>query len=394
MVYFSCLPQPELGIGQGQAATFCHAPLCDLSDRLRIAYVFRYTAVNKKILLIGAVFNAPMPCLADHVGLQIDGGAGSAIVTMGAETLARSQQVVSLQYQYLELDELSDELLLKSDEPLHSVKEFSRGTIGYSLGVSDNFTLSAVLPYVSRDGFREATHDHQDETDEPDHDEEEDDDHHDEEELVPDGEVSSSDISGWGDLSLLGRLALNDNESANRYALLAGIKAPTGSTNEKLDDGERAEVEHQPGSGSWDALLGLAYSTQINPQWSVSSNLLYQLTTEGKRETEIGDSLMYNGALIWSPASHSHHGDPHSSHTDQSWQFVLELNGEWRDKTEVDGDKDKNTGGNVIFATAGLRWGFGAWSTHIALATPVHKDFNGTQSEPDWRLSSGISLAF
>ena len=55
----------------------------------------------------------------------------------------------------LELDELPDNILLESDEALHSVNEFSRATIGYSLGISDRITVSAVLPYVSRDGFRE-----------------------------------------------------------------------------------------------------------------------------------------------------------------------------------------------------------------------------------------------
>jgi hypothetical protein len=229
---------------------------------------------------------------------------------MGAETLAKSQQVLALQYQYLELDELRDKTLLESDEALHSVSNVTQATIGYSLGISDKITVSAVLPYISRHGFREASHDRHDEVDEPEH--------HEEAEL--EGEVISSDISGWGDMSLLGRFALTEEESGNRYALLAGIKVPTGSTSERLSNGELAEIEHQPGSGSWDPLLGIAYSTQLSQEWSVSSNLLYQLTTEGKRDTENGDSLMYNGAVIWSPASHSHHGNAHTSHTDQTWQ--------------------------------------------------------------------------
>lgn len=341
--------------------------------------------MTKCHLLALTILISPLQVLADHVGLQIEGGAGSAITTLGAQTLAKSQQVLGLQYQYLELDELSDDTLLDSDEALHSVGEFSQASIGYSLGVSDRLTLSAVLPYVSRDDFREASRDHHEEAEEPEH--------HDEE-VEPEGDVTSGDISGWGDLSLLGRYALNDRESNNLYALLVGIKAPTGSTSEKLSDGERVEVEHQPGSGSWDALLGLAYSVPLSQEWDFSSNLLYQLTTEGKRDTEIGDNLMYNAAVIWSPASHSHHGDAHASHIDQSWQFVLELNGEWRDKTDVDGDSDRNTGGNVIFGTTGLRWGYGAWSTHLSLAAPLHTDFNGEQSEPDWRLSTGVSLAF
>jgi hypothetical protein len=350
--------------------------------------------MNKLSLFAGAILLTPLDCLADHVGLQIDGGAGSAFTTMGAETLPKSEQALSLQYQHVKLDELSDEVLLESEEALHSIGEFSQATIGYSLGISDYFTLSAVLPYVNRDDFRESIHDHHDEPEEPEHHDEEESSEHHEEEAASEGEVISSDISGWGDLSLLGRLALNGSDASNRYALLAGLKAPTGSTSEKLANGERAEVEHQPGSGSWDGLLGFAYSTRLNSEWSVSSNLLYQLTTEGKRDTEIGDSLMYNGAVIWTPASHSHHGDAHSSHVDQTWQFVLEVNGEWRDKTEVDGASDKNTGGNVIFGTAGVRWGYGDWSTHLAFAAPFYEDFNGTQSEPEWRLSTGISMAF
>ncbi|MBE9539226.1 MAG: transporter [Proteobacteria bacterium] len=345
---------------------------------------------------------ASLSCLADHVGLQIDGGAGSAITTMGAETLSRSQQVMSLQYQYVSLDELSDETLLESDESLHSVSDFSQLSIGYSLGISDRFTLSAVLPYVSRDGFREAEHNHHDESGEAEHHDEDDEaEHHDEngeaedhDAEAPGGEIIDSDISGWGDLSLLGRFALNGEESNSRYALLAGLKTPTGSTSEKLANGERAEIEHQPGSGSWDPLMGIAMSSQLSPQWSVSSNLLYQLTTEGQRDTEIGDSLMYNGAIIWSPATHSHQGSPNISHVDQSWQLVLELNGEWRDKTRVNGHSDKNTGGNVIFASAGARWSYGAWSTHIAFNAPIQKNFNGLQSEPDWRLSSAVTVAF
>jgi hypothetical protein len=337
------------------------------------------------------LFNlAAQAALADHAGLQIEDGSGSAITTIGAETLNTSQQILAVQYQYLTMDELSDELLLASDEPLHSINAFAQVSVGYSRGISDRFTVSAVLPYVGRDDFRESVHLHSD-PDEPEHHEEggPEDDHDDEPEFA--GEVSSSDLSGWGDLSLLGRYALNNPDSAHRLTLLGGIKTPTGSTNERLSSGEKAEVEHQPGSGSWDALGGFAYSSRLSAQWNIRSNLLYQLTSEGKRDTEVGNSMMYNAAVVWSPPPHTHHVH---AHTDQRWQLVLELNGEWRDKTQVNSVKDNNTGGNVIFATVGLRWNIADWSTQIALAAPIHEDFNGIQSEPEWRLSSGIAFAF
>ena len=43
-------------------------------------------------------------------------------------------------------------------------------------------------------------------------------------------------------------------------ALLAGIKVPTGSTHETDLSGARLETKHQPGTGSWDPLFGLAGS--------------------------------------------------------------------------------------------------------------------------------------
>lgn len=351
--------------------------------------------MSRKLLLTNAILLAPVTAFADHASFQIDGGPGSAITTMGAETLASGQQAIGLQYQYLDLDTLSDSALLSSDDALHSVNSFSQATVGYSLGITDRFTLSAVLPYVSRDGFREASHDHGDEPEAPDHHHDEPEDDHHEGDSESGEEVIRSDISGWGDLSMLGRIAINPAESTNRYyALLLGIKTPTGDTNEKLSNGEKAEVDHQPGSGSWDPLLGIAYSNRFSPNWSVSSNLLYHLTTEGVRETTVGDKLMYNAAVMWSPSHHSHHGSAGTGHTEQSWQYILEMNGEWRDKTDIDGGKDDNTGGDVIFASAGVRWSYGEWGTHISAGTPLYKNLNGIQSEPDWQLSTGISMAF
>ncbi len=348
--------------------------------------------MNIKTLPLITFLGLPIQAMADHVGLQIDGGAGSAITTMGGQTLAKNQHVLSLAYQYLDLDELSDDTLLGSEEELHSVKDFSQASIGYSFGITDRLTLSAVLPYVSRDGFREAEHGHDEEFGESEHEDEAEEEHHDGDESEE--EIASSDLSGWGDLSLLGRYSLTGDNTKHQYALLAGVKIPTGSTSEKLGDGERAEVEHQPGSSSWDPLLGLAYSNQLNSQWSFSSNVLYQLTSEGKRDTEIGDSLLYNAAFILDPADHSHHGGAPTDHVDQNWQYVVELNGEWRGETEVDDVEDANTGGNVIFASAGLRWSYGLWGIHLSVATPILEDLNGVQSEPDWRMSTGISYSF
>ena len=238
--------------------------------------------MNKGMMIVSAACLTPLPVIADHVGLQVESGPGSAIITIGAETLRDSQQVLAAQYQYLKLDTLSDHTLLDTEGGVHSVKEFTQASMAYSFGVTDRLTFSAVLPFVSRNDFREALNHHKEESDVEHHDDFLEDDHNETELDGLGGDVLASDLSGWGDLTFLGRYALNSGKPDHRYALLAGIKVPTGATDKKLDNGEKAELEHQPGTGSWDALLGFAYSTEVTPTWSFSSNILYQLTTEGR----------------------------------------------------------------------------------------------------------------
>ena len=55
-------------------------------------------------------------------------------------------------------------------------------------------------------------------------------------------------------------------------------------------DGERLETEHQPGTGSWDPLVGFAASKRWGPV-SLDGNALYQFSTKGAQDTELGDRL-------------------------------------------------------------------------------------------------------
>jgi hypothetical protein len=72
----------------------------------------------------------------------------------------------------------------------------------------------------------------------------------------------------------------------------------------------------------------------------------------------------------------------------------LELNGEWHDRQEIAGASDANSGGDTIYVTPGLRLSIEQWSGFISVAIPVVTDLNGTQAEPDWRISTGSSLSF
>ncbi len=137
-----------------------------------------------------------------------------------------------------------------------------------------------------------------------------------------DGEVERlGSVAGIGDLNLLAKYRLTDGESSS-FALIGGIKLPTGSTHKTSSDGERLETEHQPGTGSWDPIFGASASTRVG-MVRLAASALYQLSTNGAQHTRLGNWLQGGIALSHSfgePAaedleSHNHdHGDELDEH--------------------------------------------------------------------------------
>jgi hypothetical protein len=353
---------------------------------------------HQKIGLLVCLGYLPGYGLADHPAFNIDGGAGSALTTIGAATMARSQMGVGIQYQYLQNSALSDAQLLNSAESAHSVDALQQASVSFSYGITDRLTASVLLPYVSRKTVREAEHeegDHQ-------HDEAQapaGDDHpqlageeHDE---APGRVETTDDISGIGDMTLMFRQRFTINDG-HQSALLLGLNFPTGSTDEKTANGEEAEVDLQPGSGSWDPLLGVAYTYQSGSNWSVSANVLYRYATEGARDTTLGSALFYNLASIWTFETGVHvHGDGrhHDHRSGLRFDVFIEANGDWRDRTDVNGVEDSNSGGNLVYGSGGVRLSVNRWSFQVAAGAPIVSNLNGLQSEPKWRAGGGVSYA-
>jgi hypothetical protein len=110
--------------------------------------------------------------------------------------------------------------------------------LSYAYGVTNDFTVALRLPYVRRTGIREAVED----------------------EATGDLEVENfGPADGIGDLTLFGQYRFF-NQNNTELAALFGVKTPTGRTNDLTAEGEIFDAEFQPGSGSWDPLLGLAWT--------------------------------------------------------------------------------------------------------------------------------------
>jgi hypothetical protein len=340
------------------------------------------------------------PAYAHHPsGVSSTGGAG-AINTISATTLDQGQGAAAIFFEIVKMNPFSDaDLTAPGTHHPHSLDAILAPSLGYAYGVTKDLTVSFRLPYLQRTDIREGH--------------------------IHGGTPLVEDLgnsSGIGDLTLLSQYRFFNNRAMGlEAAVLLGVKAPTGKTDNRADTGERLEAEFQPGSGSWDGLFGLAVTKRFGA-WALDSNVLYVLATTGVQQTDLGNRFQYNAAISYrlaggfgsSGAMHlgampepMYHGGPGShdksaGHTHDeppaprgpTLDLVLELNGEWHDHQTVAGVKDPNSGGNTVYLSPGLRLSSGPMSAFASVGIPVVSQMNGYQVEPDWRLMTGVSVAY
>lgn len=330
---------------------------------------------------------------ADHPTLSLGEGGASPLTTISANPIERGHYAIGFRVQSIFNDELPDSVL-ESLEGIHSVASVYSASLGGAFGATDNLTLGVQLPYVARRDIREAHHDEHGTGTEPAG--------HEDPDQPGEMVMNMGDSRGIGDTTLYGQYRFwGTEDKAWNSALLFGLKAPTGVTDERSIEGERFETEHQPGSGSWDALAGLAL-TRSAGKFQLDANVLYTLAGEGSQDTNLGDVCNYNLALSirmhGSEAeehSHAHaHGSEHG-YIETVWDIIFELNGDWREKVRKPEGRDDNTGGNIVYLSAGTRanWAKG-WSGYLSVGFPIIKRFNGVQSEPESRWVLGVSKGF
>jgi hypothetical protein len=329
------------------------------------------------------------PALADHVGPS-GVGSGGGLSVFGPDTLDDGQGAAGLRILFTRPDQRSDaelEELAGRHIQAHNTDYNLNGSIGVAYGITHHLTVSAELPYVRRDGLREGEHGH------------------------VDGETVNEVVhldspSGIGDLSLLAKYRLTEGEGVG-FALIGGIKIPTGSTHERSPEGERLETEHQPGTGSWDPIFGASASAKMGAV-RLTASALYQLSTKGAQLTRLGDRLQGGIALShrFGPAEdqhdeaslNHHHGDEldeHHEHGHSSWDAFVELAGEWEGRQKVDGEIEDASGGKWAWVAPGLRFNAASgWSASAAVAVPIWQDIRASHPDNRYRLMLSLGRAF
>lgn len=178
------------------------------------------------------------------------------------------------------------------------------------------------------------------------------------------------DNTGIGDMRLFVRYQITSQAKGDSFfsAVDLGVELPTGSTgnNFSLDNGRRLP-NHNPlgmqlGDGSIDPILGLS-ATKIMKKHRFDASMTYFFNMKGKNDYKKGSQLNYG--LSYSYLAHP------------KFMPILELNGKYSGKNEVNGNSVNSSGGHEIFITPGF-------SSHVTknfkffagYSMPIFRDLN------------------
>lgn len=195
--------------------------------------------------------------------------------------------------------------------------------------------------------------------------------------------------SGLSDLRMFGRYTIVQRDRPGetfRVAPFVGITAPTGS-DDVTDERGRLPSSLQPGTGAWNTFAGIIMTYQTFAL-QADGQLSYRLNNEAN-SIDPGDEIRLDGSLqyrLWPNALGK--GVP-------SFLYgVLEANLFYRDKNQVSGIEDDDSGGTSLYLSPGLQFVTRRWIVEGIVQFPVMQNLHGTALEGDYALRLGFRLNF
>lgn len=196
------------------------------------------------------------------------------------------------------------------------------------------------------------------------------------------------EAGGLGDSTLLARYSVYQWDAPGetfRIAPFVGLKTPTGEDDEK-DALGRLPPPLQLGSGSWDPLLGTVLTWQ-SLAWEFDASISYRFNTKAN-DFEFGDEARLDLAYhhrIWSSQGP---GVPH-------FLFAgLESNLLWRDRNQIAGRDDPDSGGVTWFLSPVLQYIARRFVVEAAVQVPAVQALNGQALEADFNAILSVRVNF
>lgn len=210
--------------------------------------------------------------------------------------------------------------------------------------------------------------------------------------ITSSGKTSQVTSSGFGDLSLVGvyRFYRRDVPRATtQFSLIGGFEAPTGSTTQRDRNApaltgsasKRLPRPLQPGSGSWDGIVGMAGFQNLD-------RLSFYGSVQGKINSEddnfrFGNNLHYDFTVDYVTLR------------ERNLFFVLELNGVHAWKNKENGTKVRNSGGHILHISPGIEYlPLPYLILESSVQIPIVQDLNGRQPEKRVSVVFGVRYLF
>lgn len=193
-------------------------------------------------------------------------------------------------------------------------------------------------------------------------------------------EVSSSRARGLGDARVLARYRLQGT-LAHSWILQCGLKLPTGRFDQDFATGpvagERLDRGLQLGTGTTDALAGVAWFGRPASHWGLFAQALLDQPLSEREGFAPAASLTVSGGVRWLNAGSI------------TPQLQLNVRTEGRERG-VNSDPD-NSGGTVALLSPGLSAQLAARiSAYAFVQFPLYQRWNGLQLQPRTLLIAGL----
>ncbi len=295
---------------------------------------------------------------SDAIGLTYD----DTIFTASARTVDFNGQALIPRFSYLQATNVYDGNSRKSDPTDRELRVYAT-TLRGVIGLHEDVTLSLTLPYLFKELKTRTA-----------------------------GQRMRLSSDGLGDLSVVGKwrfFKLPELGETTEAAGFLGLELPTGKDDER-DSGMRLPQPLQPGSGSVDGILGLAFTRLWDGgRWLVNADTFYKANSEAN-DYQFGNVLRFDvgGQYRVYPWRYEYY--------DQlTLNAILELNGSYAEKDTLDGDRLGTTGGLKLFVSPGIQ---AIVTDSLLLETgiqiPFYRDLNGPQLAEDFRVTVELRWRF
>jgi hypothetical protein len=300
--------------------------------------------------------------LADHG----PGTSGGGAATQSGETLKPGRFSVELRTEYTEFEHLSAAQIAAKAAKAGEFDLLDRSfvsTVSISYGIVENLQISLALGYYNAVNARSA--------EDPGG--------------TGDPEISTFNPDGLTDLWLTGKYRFYRGPLGN-MAVFGGAKFPTGRDDVNNSAGERLEPSATAGSGSYDGMLGLAYSRFLTARVTFDISGQYTLRTEA-HDFKLGDRIDAGAAVAYRLTGDIQKFPQASLFAEATVRHLF--------KSEDDGERDPDTGGTVLFLSPGVRVGLSRnFSFTISSPIPVMQELNGTQLKTDYKVNGALTFTF